>query len=281
MYRMTMALIRFAVLGVGCTSFGALGQVDDLDQILEQYAAVGQMHMIANMQLEISSGGELCCTGLGTEAVVPIEGSLVYSADGEMWRLDSFMDPVRYPGMDTSLLYDGQLFAYFEAGVGVLATQADANPKVWGMMLPNPAFEAVQFLFPMTDENAHRQPRLVDVQALAAETTLQSIVWGTGIVDDVVLDLAEFPGGVYDGTSYTFHVYTKPGVHSRPLVIDRVDSDGALLTRTRLSIYETIPLGGGVSVWPRTIAWQVFDPLDGVGGCRNVGAHRVLVDQCC
>lgn len=204
-----------------------------------------------------------------------VDGSFAYVADTDKWRIDSYLDPTKYPGMNTTLLYDGAQFAYQAHEMSVLSVQSGPAPASLGMMLLNPAFESIQFLFPLDQTNEGAQAQLADVKAVTANTTLGSVTWTPVLVNGKTLDRAEFPGSTYNGIVYTHHVYAKSNAHDRPLIIDRVDAAGGVITRTQLSHYDDVisPTGSN-SAWPRNVTWQVFDPNDG----GLVGEISMVID---
>ncbi|MEZ6241774.1 MAG: hypothetical protein R3B57_01900 [Phycisphaerales bacterium] len=252
-------------LALGFFSVG-IARAGELQDLLGQYALLDQIAFTASVQVSIDRPDEngFCCALTAGDSEV-INGWFSYIADGSKWRMDSHLDPTKYPGMDTAMIFDGATFAYQAMDVCVLSVDDGPPPAVLGMMLLNPVFEPLQFLFPLDESNEGSQPQLADVKAVASATTLGTIQWTSVVVGGKTLDRTEFPGATYNGIAYTHHVYTKPGAHDRPVIIDRVDAAGGVITRARLSHYEdAISATGATTAWPRTVEWEVYEPNSGV-----------------
>lgn len=256
------------VLGaaIGCQVLGqGPAQAGDLQSLLDQYQLIDQLVLSASVQVNIDRPDVdgFCCP-LAAEEGEAVDGWFSYIADGAKWRMDNHLDPTKYPGMDTIILFDGATFVYQALDASVRSVQAGPPPSALGLMLLNPAFEPLQFLFPLDDANEGSQPQLSEIKAVTAATTLGAIQWTPVLVDGKTLDRAEFPGATYRGVAYTHHVYAKPNAHDRPLIIDRVDAAGGVITRTRLAHYETtIASSGSTTAWPRNVKWEVYDPNSG------------------
>jgi len=236
----------------------------ELDDLLAQYATVQSATISASVQINLISGGgatECCGTLVTVPANDPIEGDFWYVVDGDQWRMESFMDPARYPGMDTALLFDGAQFAYLARDTGVMGIEQGAPPASLGMTLQNPLFEPLQFLFPIDDANELGQIQLTDAWEKAATTDLSNVQWDPVFVEGRHMHAATFPGAVYNGVPYQHHVYAPTDDHPRPTFIDRVDENANVVTRTKLLHYESVVSENGqlITWWPRRISWDVFD----------------------
>ena len=237
----------------------------DLQDLLDQYQLIEQFVLTASVQVNIDRPDVdgFCCP-LAAEEGEAVDGWFSYTADGAKWRMDSHLDPTKFPGMDTIIMYDGTSFVYQALDASIRSVQDGPPPAALGLMLLNPAFEPLQFLFPLEDANEGSQPQLEDVQAAVSATTLGSVLWTPVLVDGKALDRAEFPGATYRGVAYSHRVHAKPNAHDRPLIIDRVDAAGGVITRTRLSHYETaVTSSGATTAWPRNVKWEVYDPNTG------------------
>lgn len=251
-----------AAAAVGFTGLMACaGELSDLFQRVTQLESLGLTASVQFRPIQ-PEHAESCCP-LQVQAGEVIEGSFSYMADGIMWRMDSFLDPAQYPQMNTTILYNGAHFAYQANNAGVLSIKTGAPPSVWGMMLMNPAFEIIQFLLPLNDDNEGRQPQLVEAKAAAAAALTGSVHWETVTFEGKSFERAEFPGAVYHDVAYTHRLYTLPGQRDRPRVIDRVDTEGRVITRTRFSGYEDVIVPSGAPwAWPKSVLWQAFHPGD-------------------
>lgn len=231
-----------------------------LGDLYDRYATLEQVVISASVQIEVFQADVRACCAIQVPAnAAPARGALMYAADGQRWRLDSYLDPQVYPGMDTTLVFDGTDFAYFARNAGALGVRQGRPPALLGMVLPNPAFAPVEFLGALAEASAVNSVLLDDVRAAAAAADPSGVSWETVNFEGKMLERALFPGGIYGGVPCVHYVYAAPGAHDRPLVIDRVDEAGALLSRVRLSHWENV--GPEVpSWWPRNVTMQEFDP---------------------
>lgn len=238
----------------------ALSQQSLADFVL-QFQTLDSVHIHASVDLRIldNNGVDLGPAGEGEV----IEGAFSYWASGEKYRIDSHMDPDLYPGMMTSIAFDGENFQMLLGDSQILAVSSQDTDRA-AMMLPNPIAEMLQFLYPLTDENLTKRVRLKDIQTndtLIAQTA--NVAWmphEQGVLAVEHLERAIFPGGTYAGIEYEHHVYVQPGKRHRPIRIERVAHDGMVLTRTHLSHYDAVQFGEGVAHWPRHIVLEGYNP---------------------
>lgn len=230
---------------------GSLGLAD----ILEQFQSVSSLHFAASADATLLTSA-VCCVDI--EVNTAIEGTMEYWAAGDMYRLKSYMDPAKYPGMDSQVAYDGQHFQLLLNSGSLLTFSAQDNASVV-MMLPNPLLALLQFRYPLTDANAQFRLRLKDVINDVTPDEFWNVNWV--IVEEAgrVFERAEFPGGTYEGQPYVHHVFVEPGTQNKLVRIDRVSSEGAVLTSAEFSHYVRIDTPTGPTFWPKSVILTTFD----------------------
>ena len=239
----------------------AAGELSDLANRITSLDSVG---VVATVRAQFIDPERVECCPVAVQAGGVVEGSYSYAAEDTKWRIDSYLDPSQYPGMNTSMIFDGGQFAYQDNEQSILSLQSGVPAESIGMVLPNPTFEMIQFLLPLGDHNSGHETQLSDAKMAASAADLTGVAWSPAVFEGKALDVAVFPGSVYEGVAYEHRVYAKPAAHDRPLVIDRVDTSGNILTRTRLSVYQdVVSVGEAVYPWPKRVNWQVFDPSNG------------------
>lgn len=239
------ALVTSAALGSG-----------NPNEMLEQFRDIWSMTVTASVQMEIEPDPETC------ESVTPgelIQGQVAYWADGSSWRIDSYLDPALISGMNTKVALAGSNFQYLSRSDDVLSISTSGAAGVIGMTLANPLFETLQFLYPITEQNANAVPQLVNIRGAATASTMSGCTWSTVQIDGRTLDRTELPGGLNEGVLYTHRVYARGSNHGRPVRVDRVDSAGKVITRTLLDNYFECTGGDGETYhWPRTVVVEVM-----------------------
>lgn len=229
----------------------------DLREVVEQFQSVSSLHFTASVDLRVFSADLVgCCVGIAADGTV-ISGKMEYWAAGDMYRLNSYMDPAKYPGMDSEFAYDGQHFQLLLKSGSVLTYSAQDNASVV-IMLPNPLLELLQFRYPFTEANAGLRLRLKDV----ISDQIPEEFWNVNCVNveenGQVLERAEFPGGTYQGQQYVHHVFTLPGSRNKPLRIDWVTTE-ATISSAEFSHYFRVATTSGPTFWPRSVILRAFD----------------------
>src|SRR5690554_4908114 len=140
-----------AVALIGCGWSAAPCAAGELSDLYARYASINQVCVNASVQINLADP-----TALNGRVAVerrndpePIQGWFVYQADGAACRMDSYLDEGALEGLNTTIAFDGVDFAYFARDAGILTITPGGPPPVLGMMLPNPAWAPVEFLFPL------------------------------------------------------------------------------------------------------------------------------------
>lgn len=239
-----------------------------LSDFVNQVRAIESIHLRASVDIRIfdSDGKDIGPAGNG--AVV--EGTYALWMSGDKYRIDSFMDPALYPGMITTLAYDGARFQMLLGDSGIL-TASSQDTDAAAMTLPNPVVEMLPFMAPLDDDTADRRVRLKDLSDriprvdLIADVEWEPIKRGFMAVEQ--LERAILPGGVYKEIAYDHHVYATPGRRDRPIRIDRVMQHGQVWTSTEFSHYFKIVTNEGVVThWPRHLAFKGYNSEGELGG---------------
>jgi len=238
-------------------STSALPEATSVD-VVSQFRNVHQLALSASVEVIVYDPSEVC------DGVVPqtaIMGNLRYYTDGARWRMNSFLDPAKFAGMQTDIAWDGTHFQYFRRDAGVLDVTAGPAPEASGLSLPNPIFELLCYLQPVPDPEGGRQPRLTDIKAQASTAALLGSVPNTPVQRDRrTLSRTIFPGSTYQGRAYHHHVYSRPDKPGVPLEIERVDDQGTVITRSRFDGWDEYATpAGDAMVWPRSIRLEIMD----------------------
>lgn len=259
-----MSIKNLPTMIIACTAAAALansfaraenGQLSDL---LQQYPAVDSIHLQATVDVRVFSD-EASQSGIAGEGRV-IEGTYEFRAAGERYRVDSYLDESRFPGMNATIAYDGNRFQMLFKGDSLLILGGADNDALM-QSLPNPLVELVQFLVPLTDESASRRVRFKDARTAAAEDTLvAAAAWDVVVDDRATLERTIMPGGTYEGLTYVHHIFVVPGERNRPIRIDRVEEGtDQVISSASFSHYSRIQANGTAYDWPtrvRLIAYQ-------------------------
>ncbi len=236
--------------------FNAGNPSDGLRALLEQFQWVTSIEFAASVEISVSDALAACSDVPAPQ--VGTRGSYHYCATGDRYRIKSFVDPARYPGLNTEAAFDGEQFTMSrEAGSAV--SHGSGDNAVLLPTLPNPMFELLQFRYPVTDDNADLRLRFRDIQADAVPAAFWDVAWTPIEEDGVQLQRASFPGGTYEGRDYVHHLYAAPGAPRTPVRIERVASDGTTLTSSEFSHYSVIDTPHGPTYWPGTVVLRAFD----------------------
>ncbi len=241
----------------------------ELEDLPARFRAVGSIHLDAEVimtydprlaGLEDTPGvgppGGTDRAGTGpTAGTTTVAGRFEYQADHHRYRVKSQVDPAKLPGMATEFAFDGTRFQFLHADKTLTYSRHDPATVLPG--LPNPLFQLLQFLYPLTDETQHLEVRFKDVVSDQALSTFQKAEWTSVEDGGRKLERAEFPGGTYEGEAYVHHVFVVPGERDRPIRIDRV-SESRRLTSSEFLDYRPVRTAAGLSWWPHRIVLSAF-----------------------
>jgi hypothetical protein len=243
----------------------------DLSSLFARFQFISSLHFLADAEIVLSPAALSRCIGPAIEppnaivgdnnltTIVPaIFGRMEYWMSGDRYRVNNYVDPSLYPGMDTQFAYDGQRFQLLRPSAGTLSYCSQDNNDIL-MTLPNPILELIQFCYPVTDADFQRRLRLKDVVHAQAPVELQNIAWEAIRSDGRALHRAQFPGGTYEGRNYVHDVYTLPSSHDKPRRIDRITADGTRITSSEFSRYLEVATADGPAFWPQRIVLRAFD----------------------
>lgn len=177
---------------------------------------------------------------------------------GDRYRVNNYVDPNLYPGMDTQFAYDGQRFQLLRPSAGMFSFSSQDNDVILPT-LPNPILELVQFCYPVTDANLQRRLRFKDIIGASAPIDVQNVTWTVAHEEGRSLHRAVCPGGTYEGRQYVHHVYAAPNSHNKPKRIDRITVDGVLITSSEFSRYIEAATPDGPTFWPQRVVLKAFD----------------------
>jgi hypothetical protein len=223
------------------------------------------MQFSASVEITLSEAVAQCCivdiapTGFAdARASDPrIMGEIEYWAAGDNYRINSYVDPAKYPGMDTQVAYNGERFQLLRLSASTLSYSVRDSASLLPI-LPNPLLELLQFRYPVTDENSPYRLRLKDIVKDKIPDAFWNVEWVSVKEKHRILERAEFPGGTYEGQEYVHAVYAVPGSRNKPVRIDRVTARGPV-TSAEFSHYFRVDTADGPSFWPRRVVLKAFD----------------------
>lgn len=248
-----------------------------LDDLYDQYADLNQATVEASVQAYIfdqASEGEFGVKKL-------MSGSFDYYVDNSQYRINSHMDPNDYPGMNTDIAFDGTDFQYFERETGVLHITGGEPADGGSVTLPNPLFAPVEFLIPIHEDDPPGPIHIDDVRNATANASASGVTWTPVQLDGRSYERAVFPGSVYYGQDYDYHVLVYNGERHRPRRIERVADDGTVLSRTTLEHYKRIVQSDGtVTYWPQQVKMEAFDPVtNDAFGEKTFQIHTLKINE--
>lgn len=229
-----------------------------LSDLFNQFQSISSLSFSAAVVLEVSSGVVIdCCEAIANTAGQSIFGQLDYWAANDRYRVISYVDPVAFPGMASEVAYDGKRFQLLRSD-GTLSYSSHDHATLLPVLL-NPLLELVKFRYPLTDESYQFELRLKDVQLDRAPSGFFNVQWVKVYRAGQALERAEFPGGTYEGRAYVHHVYTLPGHRNMPVRIERVTTDGVVMTSAEFSDYCQVDAAKGPTYWPRQVVLRAMD----------------------
>ena len=185
------------------------------------------------------------------------------------------MDPALYPGMNTEIAFNGEVYQYFTPDDGRLAmafTGGDRRPL--GMTLPNPLAGAAQFMVPFNATPNDIPFPVIRNAASGFDPHVAS--WMQSADGESVVGV--FPGGSLDLLELEHHFsYSGEG---EPVVIEtRVAANDAVLTRITIDEFQAVAAAGVTHILPHVVTFDGIDPSTGQPGARlEMRIQQIVVD---
>lgn len=193
----------------------------------------------------------------------PIAGAFSAWARDDRYARRIHLDPQGYPGLDKSIAFNGVTAQSIEHD-RELAVVKTGDVPTFGMDLPDPLAELVQFLYPLSDASPLEMPRFVgpvsDPNLLVRLGTVTWIAWDDNSAT------ALFPGALLDGIAYEHRVlFERSNGVMLPTSIER-RAPGMTLTSLSLSNPQPFPAPGGTMLWPTDAVYRAHAPDSSVLG---------------
>lgn len=171
----------------------------------------------------------------------PSFGTYSYRALDSAWYAKSMLDPSRFVGMDNEVAFDGEVtFVARSSGSEVSVSHA-GEPRSLGMTLPNPLFALASWAIPVGDRNLDAAVKLSDLRSLDdAVLSLPDTAWTSMSVGTTVYEVARVRGDVLYGVPYTHEIVVPLGQRAEPCRIDRVGTNGQLITRFEFESWQPV-----------------------------------------
>jgi len=188
-----------------------------------------------------------------------IMGSYEFHCDGDKWRKRSYLDSQHYPGMNTDIAYDGEVYQYCTPEDGRVALSFDGgDERAIGVSLPNPILALNQYMTAREVlEDLDQTPSVQ--RAVASGANLSDLQWKAGDEPSSVRGaLPAKPGGA----SVTNVLVLADDAQS-PVRIERMVGS-SLMQRTVFSEWDDrVDQDGEVSTWPTSIRFESYHPGSG------------------
>jgi hypothetical protein len=263
---------HLVLMAAACTLAAPCLAQNSLQAFVDRYPAIQSIALSANVSYFVSPLADVCEEGGGITGL-PITGRYSYSASGGMWRSRSYMDHESLNYLRTEVAYDGAAHHYHMLDPDILSITLGDDDRSMGLVLPNPLLNATQFLIPVSDDNAHHDPTLSEIKAVANAVDYSSVTWTLDPASQGALEYADLPGDTHEGHAYIHRVYAPVGERDRPVRIDRIATNGAVLTRTLLSEYVDF---GDDLILPTRFDFTLYDSAS-----RAPAAQIVFdIDEC-
>ena len=218
------------------------------------YAAVATVQVWATEELAVRSGSDIV-------PGEPVQGYIEFWGSGPRYRWESWVDPGKMPWMVVQVAYDGESYQFLLPD-GTLSVSSAGDRRDAVPALPDPLLELVQVHYPLTDENAHLWLRFKNIQGCPPrDVDLSGAAWERVDANDGALEVASFPGGVYEGRRYTFRVYVPAESRHCIQAIERISEDGDRLTRTEFDDYRLVAAADGQCALPHSVVVSAYDSL--------------------
>ena len=257
MSRCTCVLVLGCLVFVAQVDGGDSRKASDLSALHRQFQQLSSLHFRAQVEILPGPGAvEPDCLCV----VEPVAGEIQYWAEGNRYRILSTIEGDCYSWAQSEVAYDGRQFQLLRSD-GTLIQSVRDDPRTVLPVVPNPLLELLQFMHPLTDANQYLRTRMVDVQKDSPPESFWRARWQPVRQQGVSgLERAVFPGGTYLSDVYEYNVYARPGQHDRPVRIDRVTTEGRLLSSSRFDAWVDVPgRGGKVTSWPFHVTMIGYD----------------------
>lgn len=182
-------------------------------------------------------------------------GTLAYTQSGDRFRIASRIKGAI--GGEAIVLFDGQVFRYIDPVTG----GSSANPGIpadgnFGAALPIPFLEALSFASATSDSNegAYRTWKTTADQAMPIPIS----AWQEATRQGRKCLVADFVGGQAEEREYKYTVVVDTRDLGWPWMIERVATDGTVLTR---SVFESVEAFGDATNTMATTSGGVVTPL--------------------
>lgn len=255
--QLTRTFTVWMVLAVVAAGHPGLAHALDLGEKLSNF--VRQYLDLTEVELHWDVTARFHVAHAGDNVVAdgePTLGTFSFWSRAAKYRQDMYMEPARYTEVDTSIAFNGSEFQVHRRDLDSLAFGA-GDQTMFGMGLPNPLTEVLQFLYPLTDDNWMHEIKLQTVQS---DENLWDRVAGVEWDQEAPSSapIGYFAGGTLHGISYTYEVhFVAEGDLLLPIAIHKVTRGGTWMS-TMLSDYFT----AGGQWWPGVIEHTVFNGVD-------------------
>lgn len=257
MSRMTKILTAWMVVAVVTAGHAGPAHALDLGEKLRNF--VQQYLDLTEVEVHWEVTARFHAVHAGDNVVAdgePTFGTFSFWSRGAKYRQDMYMDPARYTEVDTSIAFNGFEFQVHRRDLDSLAF-GTGDQTMFGMGLPNPLMEVLQFLYPLTDDNWMHE---ITLQAVQTDEDLWDRVAGVEWDQQAPSSapIGYFPGGTLHGISYTYEVhFVADGDLLLPIAIHMMTSGGTWMS-TMLSDY----FSASGQWWPGVIEHTVYDGMD-------------------
>jgi hypothetical protein len=257
------------ILGAALCSalIGAFAKADPgLQDLFLQFQSVESIKFTATVEFRNVQPitPECVCLALNAPPGTTVTGYFEYSGQGDRYRVNSYLDPEKFEGMQTQVAYDGVRFQLLLSD-GTLSLSSQDSPTILPILL-NPLLQLLQFRYPMTDDNYQYEIRLANVLNDSPPPEFFESTRGGVPGGSRTLRRATFPGGTYDGVAYEHRVYANASSLDKPIAIDRARVGGAItpdgsdaITSTEFSDYVQIDTATAPAFWPLTIVMHAYN----------------------
>jgi len=246
-------------IALGRSANGGADQ-PDLSALFAQFQSISSLFFSASVVLDLDDPFVTRCECELIEvdcAGQPIFGQLDHWSAADRYRVSSYVEPDRFPGMQTDVAYDGRRFQLLRSD-GTLS-YSEHDSAILLPLVPNPLLALLTFRYPLTDENYQFELRLKDVQRDRPPPGFFDVEWVSIDEGGRTLERAEFPGGTYEGRTYVHYVYALPGHRNAPVRIERVTTDGIVMTSTEFTNYVQVDTPNGPTYWPLQVVLRALD----------------------
>ncbi|RMH25682.1 MAG: hypothetical protein D6693_08585 [Planctomycetota bacterium] len=227
-----------------------------LNDLTGQFASLDAVSLGARVTVTVHEA----IPGAGVPVGEPIEGFFEYAADGARWRRSSVLDASKFPGMNTTVAYDGSAYSYTMRDQKITSVSFAGPRRATGMSLPNPILELGRFCAPGDDLNTDLLLASVRAGARAGVTPVEIRPRDGGGAT------VRCAGDRIDGAQTMFDLtFDAPG---RVVRVERRDAaTGAAMSVIECDSHvERRGADGRVAQWPTRFTFLGMDPATGQAG---------------